>query len=75
MPDPHESTSRTRHASAPEPSEGQVATLPSPESEAAPSEREPTAEVATARSLLGTAWLRIRRSRIAVAALIVVALM
>lgn len=75
MPDTHESPSRTRRAGAPEPSDGQVATLPSPESGAAPAERRPTDGIATARSLLGTAWLRIRRSRIAVAALVVVALM
>lgn len=75
MPDPHEPPSPPRRADAPEPTDGQVATLSPPEPLTAAAERRPAGETATARSLLGTAWLRIRHSRIAIAALIVVVLM
>lgn len=75
MPDPQEPPIPLPRAGAPEPADGQVGTLHPPDAEAVPAGRVPAAEIASARSLLGTAWLRIRRSRIAVAALAVVVLM
>nr|WP_308271967.1 ABC transporter permease [Kitasatospora sp. SUK 42] len=73
MLDPHVPPSRTPRADPSVPTAEQVATL-SPPSATTPPAPSSAAEPAGARTLLGTAWLRIRRSRVAVGSLVVVAL-